>query len=61
MRTSVIRVEVNPNLHETDLMYVVDLYDDGVLVESRRLPNKSRYYAEDLSENWDTGLIEYGK
>jgi len=56
MRHSVIRREVNPNLHEADLMYVVDLYEDGVLVGKRKLPGKSIYYARDLSENWDTGI-----
>jgi len=61
MRTSEIRKEVNPNIRETDLMYVVDMYDDGVLVESRKLPNKSIHYAKDVSENWDNGIIKDDK
>lgn len=41
-----------------DTMYVVDLYENEQLIESRELPGKSIYYAEDVSENWDTGLIK---
>lgn len=41
-----------------DTMYVVDLYEDNKLIESRKLPGKSKYYAEDVSENWDTGIIK---
>ena len=40
-----------------DTTYVVDLYEDGLLKESRQLPNKSVHYANDVSENWDSGLI----
>jgi hypothetical protein len=41
-----------------DTMYVVDLYENNKLIETRELPGKSRYYAEDVSENWDTGIIK---
>lgn len=58
MRTSEIRQEMNPNLWESDVMYVVDLYEDGKLIESRKLPGKSRHYAVDVSENWDNGIIK---
>lgn len=61
MRHSQIRQEVNPNLHEPDRMYVVDLYEDNKLVETRKLPGKSLYYAEDVSENWDNGIIKNDK
>lgn len=40
-----------------DTIYVVDLYEDDVLVETRELPNKSIHYAHDVSENWDNGII----
>ena len=39
-------------------MYVVDLYLNNALVESRELPGKSIYYAEDVKENWENGLIK---
>ena len=41
-----------------DSMYVVDFYENGKLVQSRSLPGKSRYYAEDVAENWESGLIQ---
>lgn len=39
-------------------MYVVELYEDGVLVETRELPNKSLDYANDVEENWLNGVIK---
>jgi hypothetical protein len=39
-------------------MYVVDFYEDDVIVESRDLPGKSIYYARDTAENWVNGIIE---
>lgn len=41
-----------------DSMYVVDLYENGKLIQSRALPGKSRFYAEDVAENWNTGIIQ---
>jgi hypothetical protein len=38
-------------------MYVVEMYQDGDLMHSRALPGKSIYYAQDVSENWDTGIL----
>jgi hypothetical protein len=42
--------------------YVVDLYervdDNLILRESRALPGKSIYYAMDVLENWNSGLIK---
>ena len=62
MRHSTIRQTVVPGVdHDSngpDTMYVVDLYEDNKLIESRKLPGKSKYYAEDVSENWDTGIIK---
>lgn len=40
-----------------DTIYVVDLYEDDVFIESRELPGKSIHYAEDVKENWETGII----
>ena len=39
-------------------MYVVELYLNNALVETRELPGKSIYYAEDVKENWENGLIK---
>lgn len=41
-----------------DSMYVVDLYENGKFVTSRSCPGKSRYWAEDLAENWETGVYK---
>lgn len=39
-------------------VYVVELYINNALVEARELPGKSIYYAEDVKENWENGLIK---
>lgn len=41
-----------------DMMFVVELYSDNKLVETRALPGKSKHYAYDVSENWDNGIIK---
>jgi len=41
-----------------DSMYVVDLIENGRKVETRTLPGKSRAYAQDVAENWESGLIQ---
>ena len=41
-----------------DSVYVVDLYENDKLVQVRNLPGKSRSYAEDVAENWDSGIIQ---
>ena len=41
-----------------DMTYTVDLYENNKLIESRQLPNKSLYYAEDVAENWENGIIK---
>ena len=38
-------------------MYVVDLWENGKLIETRQLPGKSKRYAEDVEENWLNGII----
>lgn len=41
-----------------DTTYVVDLIEDQKLIETRELPGKSLYYAEDVAENWENGIIK---
>lgn len=57
-RSSIRRVATNHPDAEGDSMYVVDLYENERLVQSRELPGKNKYYAEDVSENWNSGLIQ---
>jgi len=42
-------------------MFVVHMYEDDKLVESRSLPSRSIHYAEDVAENWENGIIKRGK
>ena len=44
-----------------DTCFVVDLYEGSRLMESRELIGKSVYYAEDVAENWETGIIQLGE
>ena len=39
--------------------YVVDLYLDDALIETRELQGKSIHYARDTAENWINGIILY--
>lgn len=41
-----------------DTMFVVDLIENGRVVESRKLPGKSKSYADDVAENWESGIIQ---
>jgi hypothetical protein len=41
-----------------DTMYVVDLIENGQVVESRKLPGKNKSFAEDVCENWNSGMIQ---
>jgi len=41
-----------------DDMYCVYLYEDNKLLEVRPLEGKSIYYAEDVVENWENGIIQ---
>ena len=38
--------------------YVVDLFEGNDLVQTRRCEGKNELFAEDVSENWDNGLIQ---
>jgi hypothetical protein len=42
-----------------DTAYVVEMFEDDTLVESRILPGKDKCYAEDLAENWETAQGEF--
>ena len=44
-----------------DHMYVVHMFENNVLIETRELPGKSIYYAESLAKNWEEGIIENDK
>ena len=41
-----------------DIMYVVDMYEDGKKVGTNEFPDKSIHYAESFARNWDTGIID---
>lgn len=41
-----------------DTTYVVDMFEDTNLVETRTLLHKSKHYAEDVAENWENGIIK---
>jgi len=41
-----------------DIMYVVDMYEDGKKVGTNEFPGKSIHYAEAFARNWDTGIIK---
>ena len=38
-------------------VYVVEMYEDCKLVETRPMYGKSIRYAEDCAENWENGII----
>ncbi len=62
-RTAIIRKEtlLGDNASGSagpDSMFVVDLLENGQVVETRKLPGKSRAYAQDVVENWETGIIQ---
>jgi hypothetical protein len=38
--------------------YVVDLYEDRELVETRSVLGHSYDYAQDVSENWISGILQ---
>lgn len=41
-----------------DSMLVVDLFEDNKLVQTRELRGKSQAFANDVVENWNSGLIK---
>jgi len=50
--------KIHKTVTDDDEMYVVDLFEDGKLIQTRELPGKSVYYAEDVAENWNNGIIQ---
>jgi len=36
---------------------VVEMWEDGVLIETRHFPDKSVYYIQDCADNWENGVI----
>jgi hypothetical protein len=44
-----------------DTYYVVEMYENEKLIETRELPGKSFYYAESCARNWDQGIIKDDK
>ena len=40
-----------------DIMYVVDMYEDGKKVGTNEFPGKSIHYAESAARNWDLGIL----
>lgn len=61
MRTSgIVRVGYHADgVRGPDHMYVVHMFENNVLIETRELPNKSKYYAESLAINWTEGSGEF--
>lgn len=41
-----------------DSMFVVDLIENGQVIETRTLPGKNESFAKDVKENWESGLIQ---
>ena len=41
-----------------DKMFIVDLYENNKLVQTRELRGKSQAFANDVVENWNSGLIK---
>lgn len=57
-RAQIRRIATNNPVAGGDSMYVVHLYEGNKLVQTRELPGKSLHYAEDVAENWETGIIQ---
>ncbi len=58
IRRETIQGENDSGSGGPDSMYVVDLIENGRVVESRRLPGKSQKFANDVAENWNSGIIQ---
>jgi len=50
--------KIHKTVADDEEMYVVDLFENGKLIQTRELPGKSVYYAEDVAENWNNGIIQ---
>jgi len=48
----------NPSKGQFASMFVVDLFKNKDKIGFIELPGKSKYYAEDVVENWETGIIK---
>ena len=59
-RSSVIRQQpyIKNGSKGPDTCYVVEMYENETLIETRELPGKSFYYAESCARNWDEGIIK---
>lgn len=44
-------------IYDTQDGFVVEMYEDGKMVEARNLFEHSLRYAEDCAENWVEGII----
>lgn len=58
MRKAEIAIVNFLNKNNTEDMYCVYLYENDELKEVRPLEGKSIYYAQDVAENWENGLIK---
>lgn len=58
MRKAEIAIVNFLNKNDTEDMYCVYLYENDELKEVRPLEGKSIYYAQDVAENWENGLIK---
>ena len=62
MRTAKVHVANYPLDENSEVddrqMFTVTLIEDDEIVEVRELPGKSRAYADDLVENWETGVLQ---
>lgn len=38
-------------------MPVVEMYQDGLLLRTQALPGKNDFYAQDVADNWESGLL----
>ena len=45
----------------THTMYIVHMYEDDALVESRLISGRSIHYANDVAQNWENGIIKTRK
>lgn len=57
-KAHVRKVSTNNLEADGDSMYVVNLYENDKLVQTRELPGKSMHYAKDVAENWESGVIQ---
>ena len=57
-RAQIRKVLMDNAAVQGDSMYVVHLYENEKLIQTRQLPGKSLHYAEDVAENWENGIIQ---